>query len=64
MQALGVVVMVEILGQFKPGLLQISKAGATGQQLGFERTRGSRYNGARNYGRGLVISLRSPEVTH
>jgi len=26
--------------------------------------RGSRYNGARNYGKGLVISLRSPEVTH
>ena len=28
------------------------------------RSWGSRYNGARNYGKGLVISPRSPEVTH
>ena len=32
--------------------------------IGQARKRGSRYNGARNYGKGLVISLRRPEVTH
>ena len=35
-QPLGIVVVVEVLGQFEASFLQVGKAGSAGQQLRFE----------------------------
>ena len=49
-QALGVVVVVQVLGQFQAGCFQVSKAGSTGQQLGFERA-------AAASGQGVIVGV-------